>query len=511
MSNHWFSHKSLDDRKGVDRRRVLLSGGSLLASSALMGEALNTATGGAANAQASAATPTALPSDQIGEVATNAYIYAYPLIMMELTRRISTNVADTRQFSKAPMNQFANVPAFPDATFTDIARANVDTLYSLMWFDVSREPLLIRVPDSGGRYYLVPMLDMWTDVFQSTGKRTTGTSAQLLAIAGPRWQGQLPAGAMLVHSPTAIGWIIGRTQTNGKADYDAVHKFQSGLVATPLSQWGKSYLPPAGRINPDWDMKTPPLDQVEKLRPAAYFSLFTELTRLNPPHANDYPILDQMRRIGIEPGKPFAFDTASPGVQGALTEAGPIALKRIRARFLRAGIASAGWRTNLTAIGTYGADYLSRAAIAYAGIGANTIEDAVYPTALTDADGKPFISDNRHVLHFNKDQVPPVRGFWSLTMYNEKQLLAANPIDRYAIGDRDKLAFNPDGSLDLYIQRESPGRDERVELAAGARKRPLHDESPSLLAEAGSPRRNLGAARGEASAITSIVRGKSRS
>ena len=143
MSNHWFSHKSLDDRKGVDRRRVLLSGGSLLASSALMGEALNTATGGAANAQASAATPTALPSDQIGEVATNAYIYAYPLIMMELTRRISTNVADTRQFSKAPMNQFANVPAFPDATFTDIARANVDTLYSLMWFDVSKEPLLI--------------------------------------------------------------------------------------------------------------------------------------------------------------------------------------------------------------------------------------------------------------------------------------------------------------------------------------------------------------------------------
>jgi hypothetical protein len=259
------------------------------------------------------------------------------------------------------------------------------------------------VPDSGGRYYLLPMLDMWTDVFQSTGKRTTGTSAQVLAIAEPRWQGQLPAGAMLVHSPTAIGWI-GRTQTNGKADYDAVHKFQNGLTATPLSQWGKSYLPPAGRINPDWDMKTPPLDQVEKRSPAAYFSLFTELTRLNPPHANDYPILDQMRRMGIEP---------SPEVQGgALTEAGPIALKRIRVRFLKMGAESAGWRTNLTAIGTYGADYLSRAMVAYAGIGANTIEDAVYPTAVTDADGKPFISDNRYVLHFDRDQVPPVRAFW---------------------------------------------------------------------------------------------------
>lgn len=459
MSNHWSSHKSLDDRKGVDRRRVLLSGGSLLASSALMVETLDTATSGAAYAQASAVTPTALPSDQIGEVAANAYLYAYPLILMELTRRIATNVADTRQFSKAPMNQFANVPAFPDATYTDIVRPNQDTLYSLMWFDVSKEPLLISVPDSGGRYYLLPMLDMWTDVFQSTGKRTTGTSAQLLAIAEPRWQGQLPAGAMLVHTPTAIGWIIGRTQTNGKADYDAVHKFQNGLIATPLSQWGKSYLPPAGRINPDWDMKTPPVDQVEKLSPAAYFSLFTELTKLNPPHANDYPILEQMRRIGIEPGKPFAFDKASPEVQGVLTEAGPIASKRIRARFLKMGVASAGWRTNLTAIGTYGADYLSRAVIAYVGLGSNTIEDAVYPTAVTDTDGKPFVSDNRYMLHFNKDQVPPVRAFWSLTMYNERHLLAANPIDRYAIGDRDKLAFNPDGSLDLYIQRESPGQD----------------------------------------------------
>lgn len=459
MSNDWSSHKSLDDRTGVDRRRMLLSGGSLLASSALMDEALDTATSRAASAQASVAAPTALPSDQIGEVATNAYIYAYPLILMELTRRIATNVADTRQFSKAPMNQFANVPTFPDATYTDIVRPNADTLYSLMWFDVSKEPLLISVPDSGGRYYLLPMLDMWTDVFQSTGKRTTGTSAQVLAIAGPRWQGRLPGGAMLVHSPTAIGWVIGRTQTNGKADYDAVHKFQNGLIATPLSRWGKSYLPPAGRISPDWDMKTPPVDQVEKLSPAAYFSLFTELTKLNPRHANDYPILDQIRRIGIEPGKPFAFDKASPEVQRALTEAGPIALKRIRARFLRMGVASAGWRTNLTAIGTYGADYLSRAVIAYVGLGSNTIEDAVYPTAVTDADGKPFISDNQYVLHFNKDQVPPVHGFWSLTMYNERQLFAANPIDRFAIGDRDKLAFNPDGSLDLYIQRESPGRD----------------------------------------------------
>jgi uncharacterized protein DUF1254 len=180
MSNHWSSHKSLDDRKGVDRRSVLVSGGSLLASSALIGEALNTATSRAANAQVSAATSTALPSDQIGEVAANAYLYAYPLILMELTRRIATNVADTRRFSKAPMNQFANVPAFPDATYTDIVRPNQDTLYSLMWFDVSKEPLLISVPDSGGRYYLLPMLDMWTDVFNPQGSARLGRARSCL-------------------------------------------------------------------------------------------------------------------------------------------------------------------------------------------------------------------------------------------------------------------------------------------------------------------------------------------
>ena len=237
-------------------------------------------------------------------MAIRAYTYAYPLILMEMTRRVTRNVADGSHFGKVPMNQFGNLPAFPDATFTDVVRPNADTLYSFMWFDVSKEPLLISVPDSGGRYYLLPMLDMWTDVFESTGKRTTGTNAQLLAIAGPGWQGSLPAGAKLIHSPTAIGWIIGRTQTNGKADYDAVHKFQAELIAMPLSQWGTSYRPPPGKINADWDMKTPPTDQVEKLSPATYFSLFTELTKVNPPHANDYPILNQMRRIGIEPGKP---------------------------------------------------------------------------------------------------------------------------------------------------------------------------------------------------------------
>jgi hypothetical protein len=376
---------------------------------------------------------------------------------MEMTRRFSTNVADMRRFGKAPMNQFATLPAFPDDKFRAVVRPNADTLYSILWFDVSKEPLIVRVPASGDRYYLMPTLDMWTDVFDSTGTRTTGTGEQLLVVAAPGWEGKLPANATLVHSPTAIGWMIGRTQTNGKADYNAVHQFQAGFTATPLSQWGKAYQPPAGSINPDWDIATPPVIQVAKLDPAAYFSLFTELTKLNPPHTNDYAILNRMRRLGIEPGNPFTFESASPAIQQAITEGSAAAQKEIRARFREIGVATGGWRTSLTTVGTYGPDYLGRAAVAFAGLGANTVEDAVYPTAVADADGHPFSSDKDYVLHFDKDKLPPVRAFWSLTMYNDEQFFAANSQNRYAIGDRDPLKYNPDGSLDIYIQRQSPG------------------------------------------------------
>ncbi|MFM0278777.1 DUF1254 domain-containing protein [Paraburkholderia sediminicola] len=419
----------------------------------------STATVQQAFAQSAPVAQAAVSQEEATDIAREAYIYAYPLVLMEMTRRFSTNVADTRRFGKAPMNQFASVPAFPDDKFKAVVRPNADTLYSILWFDVSKEPMIVRVPDSGGRYYLMPTLDMWTDVFDSAGKRTTGTGEQLLAIAAPGWQGKLPANVTLIHSPTAIGWMIGRTQTNGKPDYNAVHQFQAGFKATPLSQWGKAYQPPAGNINPAWDISTPPVVQVEKLDPAAYFALFTELTKLNPPHANDYAILNRMRRIGIEPGKPFAFGSASPEVQQALTEGSAAAQKEIQVRFKEIGVATHGWRTNLTTIGTYGTDYLGRAAVAFAGLGANTVEDAVYPTAVTDADGQPFNSDKAYVLHFDKDQIPPARAFWSLTMYNEEQFFAANSQNRYAIGDRDPLKYNPDGSLDIYIQRQSPGAD----------------------------------------------------
>jgi hypothetical protein len=235
-----------------------------------------------------------------------------------------------------------------------------------------------------------------------------------------------------------------------------VRAFQDGIKVMPLSAYGQPYTPPKHTVDPNQDMSAPP-DQVEQMDAETFFTLFTELMQDNPPHANDYPILDRMQRMGIEPGKPFTFADVSPEVQDALRAAPATAIKLIKQVWANSGAFANGWRTNMTAIGTYGTDYLHRAGVAYAGYGANVIEDAIYPTVFTDAEGEPLSSDRRYVLHFEADQIPPVRAFWSLTMYDERQLFAANPIDRYALGDRDPLTYNPNGSLDIYIQRQSPG------------------------------------------------------
>jgi hypothetical protein len=397
-----------------------------------------------------------LSEEDAHEIAMEAYIYAYPLVLMELTRRVFTNVAQPDAHGHAPMNRFGHKQAFPDPSFTEVVRPNADTLYSMLWFDVSKEPLMIHVADAADRYYLLEIMDMWTDVFASPGTRTTGSGAQTFAIRGPKWMGPIPRGAAEIRSPTEQGWILGRTQTNGKADYDAVHRFQSRLVAKPYSDYGDGAPPRKGEVHPDIDMSAP-AGQVEKLDAGAFYSIFARTARANPPHGNDYPILARMARLGLEPGRAFDIGSIEQVARTALNDTAPLALPKIKTALLKTARVVNGWMMTDPPIGTYGTDYLRRAAIAYFGLGANLAEDAAYPCMLTEADGTPLDSAKRYVLHFDKGQTPPARAFWSLTLYNERQFFADNPINRYAIGDRDKLVFNADGSLDLYIQRESPG------------------------------------------------------
>ena len=252
------------------------------------------------------------------QIATEAYIYAYPLVMMEITRRVSTNV-ETVKGVRAPMNQFAHLRAFPDHTFREVVRPNADTLYSILWFDVSKEPQILSIAGTGGRYFMLQILDMWTDVIATPGSRTSGTGAANYAIVGPKWKGTLPKGVEAIRSTTNMGWLIGRTQTNGKADFKNVHKMQDGYKITPLNQWGKAYKAPAkSPVNSNWDMKTPPPVQVANMNAKTFFELFAEQLKNNPPHELDWNMVKLLKQIDIVPGKDFNFSKLPAQKQKAL-------------------------------------------------------------------------------------------------------------------------------------------------------------------------------------------------
>ena len=393
------------------------------------------------------------------EIGLEAYVYFYPLVSIDVTRRIATNIEAGKIPGFGPMNVFSHFRAFPTADFKTVVRPNFDTLYSSAWLDLSKEPMVVSAPDTAGRYYLLPMIDMWTDVFAVPGKRTSGTNAGNFAVVPPGWQGQLPAGVQKIQSPTPYVWIIGRTQTNGPKDYEAVHKVQDGYTVTPLSQWGKIAQPVKPVIDPSVDMTTPPLDQVNKMPAAAYFKYAAELMKLNPPHVTDWSIIARLERIGIKPGETFDYERLDHSVQEGLAKAATDGLSTIYAKVPTIARVVNGWSMNTDTMGVYGNYYLKRAIVAMVGLGANQPEDAVYPLNMADTHGKPLTGEHKYILRFSKEELPPVSAFWSVTMYDSAGFQVANRINRFAIGDRDDLKYNPDGSLDLYLQHESPGSD----------------------------------------------------
>jgi hypothetical protein len=308
----------------------------------------------------------------------------------------------------------------------------------------------------------MPMLDGWTDVFQVPGKRTTGTGPQMYAITGPGWKGTLPAGMTEYKSPTAIVWLLGRIYCTGTPeDYEAVHKMQDGVSVVPLSAYGKPYTPPAGNVDPSIDMKTPVREQVNALDATAYFNLLASLMKDNPPSSADAYILAKMARLGIVPGKAFDPSKLDPMVAKALKNVPTLGFEKIMAHFKTAGTFENGWVLT-TRTGLYGTDYLQRALVTAIGLGANRAQDAIYPTSEADATGKPYDGSKQYVMHFDKGQTPPVDGFWSLTMYDDKYFFVDNPLNRYTLSSRFNFKYNTDGSLDLYLQNANPGPEKEA-------------------------------------------------
>jgi len=401
-----------------------------------------------------------ISNDSIVSLVQQAYLFGYPLVLMDATKKVTTNVpVPLPNKSIAPVNQFGHFRTFPDANFTEVVKPNCDTYYSSAWLDLSAEPLVLSVPNTNGRFYLMPMLDAYTNIFASPGKRTTGTEAGNFLITGPGFSGTIPAGMTEIKAPTNLVWIIGRTQTNSPQDgATVVRAIQDGYRLTPLSKWGSSFTPPINKVDTTAAKMAPP-QAVEQMDIETFINRMNALMSANPPAAADSAFLAKLSAIGVGAGKTFslsAFDAPTQEKLKAIPAAVPQQLKAAAAKM---GQLENGWNVTRSGLGTYGTNYKLRALIALVGLGANLNIDASYPNCLIDNNGEKLNGSRKYVIHFNKGETPPVNAFWSVTMYGPNDLLVANPINRFAIGDRDKLKYNKDGSLDIYIQRENPGKD----------------------------------------------------
>jgi len=408
---------------------------------------------------APAAPPAAAPAaaapttdEAVKRAAAEVYVFAYPMVLTEATRQ--------QQASVAGMNEFEHRRGVPGASTAGVANPNADFLYSQAWLDLSKAPVILSVPDTKGRYYLIAMLDAWSNVAASLGKRTIGTEKREFAIVGPRSKATIPEYVTEIKSPTEMAWLFGRIEVGEGATQAAVTKLQDQFTLTPLSEYGKKGRK-AARARPAAAAATPagdPVATVAAMDAATFYSHVAMLLPGNPPSKDDAAMLDKIRAVGIVPGQPFDLAKLTPlaatSVQEGLKSAGDAiegAAKRVSTADVRNG-----WSIDRD-VGRWGTDYGKRAVAARRGLGVNAPEDAIFMVARFDANGQRFDGSNRYVLHFDKGNLPPAEGFWSLSLYNDQQHFAENPLHRYNLGSSDNLKTNADGSLDLVMQAADPG------------------------------------------------------
>jgi hypothetical protein len=344
--------------------------------------------------------------------------------------------------------------ASPD--FKNVVRISLSALWTTAFVDLAKEPFVVSLPDTQGRYVVMQALNMWTDDFASAGTRTTGTGPGNFLIAGPRWKGRPPADIKETYrSSTRYAWILVQTQANGPEDFPEVIALTNQYKLTPLSAWGKPYTPP-GRVpvDPTVATKVTPLQQVQRMNERTFFKQLAMLMKDNPPYAADAPMLGKLKKIGVEPGKDFDIGKLHPAMVDALgrvtrdiwpkIESGPMRMKTVN-----------GWMNPLN-LGAYGTDYDTRAVVAWLGLGALTAPDAVYPSAFLDGDGKPLDISQKYLMQFEKDQMLPCNAAWSIAIY-QGNYYVRNATNKYDVAPWMPLQYNADGSLDVYIQPESPG------------------------------------------------------
>lgn len=395
----------------------------------------------------------------IAEIVRDAYIYAYPLVLEHLTFLQATNVAEPQQ-PLGPWNQIAHARDLPGPDFRVVIRPNVDTLYSSGYLDLGEQPWILTLPATE-RYVMLPVYDMWTNVFAVPGTRTTGTERERhWMLTAPGWNGEIPSGVDVVAAPTRFVSFIGRTQVNGVDDMAAVHAFQDAMSLVPLSAWGdSSFVPVTAPVDPRRDMATPASLQVAAMSTSEFFSLFTSLWGENPPASADYPMVHRLARLGVEVGSTFDLASRPEQIRAAFDEGIELGRADLKAEYDRlTGTGKTGWIATSEG-GSYGVNYLLRAGVAAWGLGMNLPDDAIYPSTGTDDSGAALHGEHRYSLRFEPGQLPPADAFWSVTAYDDDGFLIANDLGRYAVSDRGGVELASDGSFEILIQADPPEGD----------------------------------------------------
>jgi hypothetical protein len=389
-----------------------------------------------------------------------AYIWGYPMVIGQKSRDAMTKGGDKpvtpEEFNKsgklfAPVNQLANAWGVLGPKFSAIQSANSDTLYSVTWYDVSKEPYILHIPDTKGRYYTFQFADAWTNNFHYASTRTMGSQEQNYAIVAPGWTGKLPAKVTRIDSPTPTGFIPGRIFVASEKDVAAVNALQKQVTMTPLSSYGKKYTPPKMKV-------VPAKKYSGKL---AFFEQLGDTLTINGAPSADAGILGLVKNIGLTVDHGFDPSTLSDGEKKSLAQAVVDGEAILAAKSASMGKTVNGWQLSPVLNEYFGTSYLFRAAIGYQAMFVNTPIEAYYPSVFKDGDGKVLDgSSGKYTITFSKGQTPPVGAFWSITMYDaKKRLMVKNSINRYKIGSADKLATEKDGSTAIYIQADSPGKD----------------------------------------------------
>ena len=389
-----------------------------------------------------------------------AYVYGLPQVSVRGT---------VRHF---PRNEVLSINALADPSVQTVVSPNVDTAYTVSWLDLVNGPLVVNVPDTGGRYYTFQFLDAFSNAFAYVGSGSTGTAAGAYAIVPPGFSGPLPAGVTRVDAPSNTVWLLGRTLVRDAADLPAVRQLQSQYAVTPLTSWTLG-----ARQAPVVLDRYPPTVPRSVPGGAQFIATLNQEMTIDPPPMTDDCALSAMAPAGVavpapSPAQTLAADltdqaptlpsVASDPVSGPAIDAGVAAGARIvatgSARLVaRSAHNNHGWSVLGPWVGRYGARYLARAIVARDLLAANTPQQSIYPIATADAAGRPLDGGHRYTISFARRLLPPVHAFWSVTLYNAQDFLAANPIGRYAIGDRTPgLRRGRDGSLTIDIQHDAP-------------------------------------------------------